>query len=530
MLVLSLLFTGIGLVCGFYGATRTTAVGAPAADHAAQAGPLVLGPETLKNMGVRTAPAELRSYHRSVEVAAVVAATADTRRHAYAPTSGLVEAVEAEFGAMVRAGDCVVRIVRDPLPRATLSLTRHVVEPASETVHTAMTEHRRAVVNLEILQAECSRLEEFVREDEDPVIPRARYIELKYDLRRAEQELAARRHELERHGLSAAQIKAVEKGQFPSIDVRIWRGALEHNGFWTPLAQKIHDVLPATLQARPWTVATIGEIVAGGFGGEELADWLRRRRDAAEHFLEIGGLLQRGHSLADIEARFEFGAFPPLVSVRAPSGAADWDVEALLVRPGQRVEAGQALVTLKNPRRLYLRAEPTGAEIEVVLNALRDGVGLEAQPLVPGAAPPLPDLRLRKVTYSETGRMLAYATVANEPLATRDSGSDRVFRTWRLGEGQRYLLRVPVETWKQVYVFPSTAITDDGPDKVVFLKSGDGFKPVKVEILHRDERVVVIPSTTNLFPGNPIVTHGAFPLGLALSAKRRAGSGHGHTH
>ena len=65
MLILSLLFTGIGLVCGYYGASRTSAATAPAAEDEAAAGPTVLAQETLKNMGVRVAKAELGAYSRS---------------------------------------------------------------------------------------------------------------------------------------------------------------------------------------------------------------------------------------------------------------------------------------------------------------------------------------------------------------------------------------------------------------------------------------------------------------------------------
>ena len=91
---------------------------------------------------------------------------------------------------------------------------------------------------------------------------------------------------------------------------------------------------------------------------------------------------------------------------------------------------------------------------------------------------------------------------------------------------------MPERVLENVYVFPAGAVTDDGPDQVVFLQSGDSFTPIPVEVLHRDHEVVVLPGDSPIFPGNPIVVSGAFPLSLALHAKGGGddSAGHGHSH
>ena len=533
MLLLTVVCTGIGLVCGFYGGSLTGGGGPEETAGTEPDAAPVLAPQTLRNMGVVTSAARLTTFNRYTAVPAEVSSLPDTRQKVYTPVAGRIRTVAAEFTSVVRSGDVLCTLVRDPLPRAELLLTRHILEPSSEILHETMTRYRRAAVSLEIHVSELRRLESVSGGEENPVIPKGKIIQLQYERKRAEQELASLKHELERHGLSSRQIQSVEKGCFPSIDVQIWLGALEHNGFWTPLARKIHGGLPESLRTLPWTVATIGEIVAGGFADDAVAEWLRSPTGVGRHFLEIGGLLQRGHSLADIQDLHTLGAFDAVVTIRAPAAAEDWDVEAVLVRPGQHVDKGEALVTLKDPRRLFLRAEPTGGEIEVLLDALKSGAAMEARPLVPGAAPPLRELTLRKVFYEATGRTSAYLSLANAPLAAREEKSGGTFRTWQLGEGQKYMLRVPTATHEKVYVFPTGAVTDDGPDRVVFLESGDGFRPIKVEILHQDHEVVVIPGTADIFPGNPIVTHGAFALGLALGSAALGGGGdqgHGHSH
>ena len=531
MLVLALVCTGIGLVCGLYCGARAGGSLEETAGNEPGAAP-TLAPQTLRNMGVVTAPAKLTTFHRYTAVPAVVSSLPGTRRNAFAPVAGRIRTVEAKFASVVGGGDVLFTLVRDPLSRAELVLTRHILEPSGEVLHETMTSYRRAVVSLEILLSELRRLESVSGEAQNPVIPKGKIIQLGYEKKLAEQELASLKHVLERHGLSIQQIQSVEKGCFPSIDVQIWLGALEHNGFWTPLARKIHEGMPGPLRTLPWTVATIGEIVAGGFADEAFAEWLRTTVGAGLHFLEIGGLLQRGHSLADIQDLHTLGAFDAVVTVRAPVTAKDWDVEKVLVRPGQHVDKGEALVVLKDPRRLFLRAEPAGGEIQVLLNALKSGAAMEARPLVPGTAPPLRDLTLYKVLYEASGRPYAYLPLANTLLAAPREESGGTFRTWQLGEGQKYMLRVPTTKYEKVYVFPTGAVTDDGPDKVVFLKSGDGFRPIKIEILHQDHEVVVIPGTADIFPGNPIVTHGAFALGLALGSAHGGGQdqGHGHSH
>ena len=73
-------------------------------------------------------------------------------------------------------------------------------------------------------------------------------------------------------------------------------------------------------------------------------------------------------------------------------------------------------------------------------------------------------------------------------------------------------------------------LVDDGPTRVVFLRSGPGFRRVEVELLHRDHRAAVLPADTGIFPGNPVVTRGAFALELALDRAGGGDGGHGHAH
>jgi multidrug efflux pump subunit AcrA (membrane-fusion protein) len=104
-------------------------------------------------------------------------------------------------------------------------------------------------------------------------------------------------------------------------------------------------------------------------------------------------------------------------------------------------------------------------------------------------------------------------------------------RSWKLRSGLRYLVRVPVETLAQRFVLPAGAVTEDGPDKVVLVADGKTFRKKVVHVEHLDDEVAVIANDGSLSPGDPVVTAGAFPLGLALQSGRGpadAHAGHGH--
>ncbi|MCC6738921.1 MAG: hypothetical protein IT452_07725 [Planctomycetia bacterium] len=208
-------------------------------------------------------------------------------------------------------------------------------------------------------------------------------------------------------------------------------------------------------------------------------------------------------------------------AVAAPSGPPDWDVVDVPVGDGSAVRAGDVIAVLSDARAVTLRATSAGPDAAILLDALKAGTPCGATPLLDGTGPVLADLPL--VGAAGTADVLAEAR--NEVLSTRDGG-----RTWALRPGQKYVLRVPVETLKRAYVLPAGAVASDGPDKVVFLQSGDTFLMQKVVVLHHDAEVAVLDAkASGLAPGDVCVLEGAPALALAL---RAGGStiGHGHPH
>jgi len=141
ILIMSLLFTAIGIVCGWYGASRSLGPASHGAElesepdgQAGDSAP-ILSQEAMKNMGVRVTPAKLSSFSRHQQVSAVVAAAPGAKQGVYAPAAGRIRSVAAGFGAVVRSNDVLVTLVRDPLTLATLELTGDVLKPVSENLH-----------------------------------------------------------------------------------------------------------------------------------------------------------------------------------------------------------------------------------------------------------------------------------------------------------------------------------------------------------------------------------------------------------
>ncbi|MHC4945132.1 MAG: hypothetical protein ACYTG7_19110 [Planctomycetota bacterium] len=497
-----------------------------------------LSPQTLENLGVTIAEAGLTTFVKYREIPAIVTETSATYQPVFAPVAGRIQEIRAVFGSMVQGGEVMVTLIRERLERPQLTLTEGVLKPATEEFHKSMGELRSAARRMEIVQTEIDRLEEINQSGDSkdglPIIPQKDLIDLRYQLAQFRQDLDNVKAELRLHGLSDEQIAGIQSGEEAVVSLQFWHDALVRNGLWPPMAEEIYNTLPEKNRNLPWTVATIGELVAMDLAGRDLISWFRDEPGASEHMISIGGMLLAGSSLADVRSLHDLGALEPIVELRAPASARDWDVKKLFIKPGEQVEAGSTLLTLANPRQMYLRVESVGGETAALLSALKDDLALEALPLVEGTGPPLGDLHILNLVNEEASEgTVAYIPVQNEPLKTATGDEGMCFRSWQLRDRLRYMLRIPIEKDRMtdVYVVPADAITDVGPDKVVFIQDGDGFKAQKVVLLYLDQDVAVLSKDSEIFPGDFLVEHGAFGLGLAMNAGGQVMDEHaGHSH
>ena len=277
-------------------------------------------------------------------------------------------------------------------------------------------------------------------------------------------------------------------------------------------------------------MAAVGELALQKLASSALIEWLAATPEAGEEFASIAGMLQEGATVAHVRDLFARGAFAAEVEVLVPVGAEDWDVHDLMIRVGDMVAAGDALMTLVNPRQLQLVAQPTGGETAAVLAALQGSQLASAEPLVAGSGPELHDLTVQSMTVDADERTVAYLNVENREL--RQTQSDgRTFRSWALRPGLRYMLKAPTETLENVIVIPTDGVVEEGADKQVFIKNGKTFAPAKVVLRYTNHRVAVLGDGSEVFPGDEVVISGAFSLKLALNAGKGGDDPHaGHNH
>lgn len=552
LLAASALFTLLGLGGGwaaFHGGRAHEADGAREAheDHEDHEGHEAegehgphLSPQALANLGVQIDRLVESDYTIHRDVPALVVETPATDQPVYAPIGGRIREILVEPGMQVKAGEALIEILREPIPRPALLLTDDVLKPAKEEIHLTVAELRKAQEEIGILDTELARIRQFTdtSDGEDlPILPRKTTIDLQYELLRARKNDEVARAELRKHGFSDPQIAALaEGGPVPGLEAQVWKRALANNGLWPQPAERLLAALPQEMHALPWAVAAIGELTAADQNGTDLQAWLKERPEAGKRFLEIATLIQQGRTVADLMLLFEMNAFDPVVRLKAPAikDVPDFDIHRIETKRGAHVASGDVLLVLNNPRSLYLKLEPVGGEASDVLKTVRERQPCSATPLVAGSGPNLEGLRIAYVTSGENAQgTIAFVETRNEPLAANPDEAGRIHRSWQLRPGLKYTIHLAADRLEKVFVLPSEAVAEDGAEKVVFVQDGGSFRSVPVELAYRNHEhaVVRINKHTALFPGDPVVVRGAFPLSLALKAGTGAADPHaGHNH
>ena len=528
------MLTVVGLVGGWFaGRSGATGANAESEPEGVAAADQQLDERTLANLGVRIAPAERTTFTRFRSVQAVVEDRPQNVQPVVAPLGGIVTKVEVETGGAAKGGDTLIILARDPIPRPKPELTADILTPISEEVHAGVSALRMALGELKIADGNLARVRRIAGDRPNGGVSILRKSEIEYENQRARVlvALTGARSELERHGLTAEEIASIEAGGRAPRHPHLWEHALRRQGLWLKEADAIRAALPEAQRALPWCVAAIGELSAAGLASNELVGALSTDERFRTHFAEVSSLLLTGMPLATVRLLSQVGALEEKMVLRAPPGVEQWDVQAMLVRPGQRVEAGQVLLQLHDARRMWLRVEPVGAEIGHVVRALSEGSMLLAVPLIGDSGPVLTDLHLtRLVTNAQSSERggLAYADVVNTRLCPVDCGPAC---SWSLRVGLRYVLRVPIEDLPGRFVLPVGAVTSKGPERIVLIRDGAGFRPQPVRIDYEDDEVTVIRDDGGIFEDDPVVMSGAFALSLALELESGPVDPHaGHSH
>ncbi len=230
--------------------------------------------------------------------------------------------------------------------------------------------------------------------------------------------------------------------------------------------------------------------------------------------VRVGDTVTAGQTLVRVESR-QPGDPPPVVALKAPVGGLVVDSHIGL---GEPVEPEKELLDISDLTEVLAIARVPEHQ------AARIAPGSKAYIRVSA----LGDQRL-------TGKMLRFGTIAD-----RESGTiDAVFKVPNPGLRMRANMRaefsIVTASNPGVMTVPRSAVQGEAASRFVYVKNfklPNAFDKVPVQVGRSNDREIEILG--GLFPGDEIVTRGAYSLsfagGSAISLKEALDAAHGHEH
>lgn len=180
--------------------------------------------------------------------------------------------------------------------------------------------------------------------------------------------------------------------------------------------------------------------------------------------------------------------------------------------PGQRVEAGEVVFTVVDPRTLWLRLEVPADEAARASGATGAAFRVEGSPATHRAA-----------SVVSVGDVIDPDS-RTLPVILRVDNADR-----RLKVGMLARARLFVGDSVTAPAVPNAAVRDEEGLKVAYVETGgESFERRILELGATDGEWTVVRS--GLAPGERVVTEGAYQVHLASTGGEEAAAGHGHPH
>ncbi|MDB4500690.1 efflux RND transporter periplasmic adaptor subunit [Akkermansiaceae bacterium] len=227
-----------------------------------------------------------------------------------------------------------------------------------------------------------------------------------------------------------------------------------------------------------------------------------------------GDSVKKGDPIITVESR-QAGNPPPRITLTAPATGI---VAESHVRLGEPVDPSKELLDILDLRQLWAVARVPQQE------AAQLKIGSTARIQIPALG-----------ESSITGELIRFGTEANQSSGTFDAiflieNSELVLRP-----GMRAEFSIITSTRDDVTVVPKEAVQGDLSNRVVYIRDFDlpgSF--IKSPVVTGDENDRFIEIKEGLFPGDEVVTKGAYLLGFAgggnLSLKEVLDAAHGHEH
>jgi hypothetical protein len=269
----------------------------------------------------------------------------------------------------------------------------------------------------------------------------------------------------------------------------------------------------------------------------------QQKIEAALH-AQRQGLLLHGLNEQQIDKILASRRLLPTLTVAAPpfEEATDhsktehlYHVQSILVKRGQSVDSGEALLMLADHCLLYVEGQAFEDDAQRLIQAAREDWLVDVSPVANGNTRgetiPLKIFHVADNVDHDSRALRFYLILPNELIRDEQESGQR-FVAWRFRPGQRMEVKIPLgPPWENQIVLPPEAVVEEGAETFVFEQHGNHFDRVPIHVVYRDKDAVVIENDGQLV-GSTVAMSGAFQMQLAI--KNNAGSGvdphAGHNH
>ena len=234
----------------------------------------------------------------------------------------------------------------------------------------------------------------------------------------------------------------------------------------------------------------------------------------AEVFFHKGEFVTKGDVIARVESR-QAGNPPPIIELKAPASGLITDSQTHLGAP---VEPDATLMEILDLSTVWITAKIPQNDASIL------NEGLTAKIRVPAIG-----------NKELTAKFLRLGVGADAQKGTIDAVFALPNPNNELRPGMRAELTLIASQREAVLSIPREALQGDRSNRFVFIKDyeiANSF--VRVPVLTGDQNHERVEITSGLYPGDEVVTHGAYALSFAgkgsASLKEALDAAHGHPH
>ena len=234
----------------------------------------------------------------------------------------------------------------------------------------------------------------------------------------------------------------------------------------------------------------------------------------SEVFFHKGEFVTQGDVIARLESR-QAGSPPPMIDLKAPASGLITDSQAHLGTP---VEPDTKLMEILDLSTVWITAKIPQHDAPV----LKDGLTAKIR------VPAIGDKELN-------AKFLRLGVGANAQSGTVDAIFTLPNPNNELRPGMRAELSLIAAQRDSVLSIPRAALQGDRANRFVFIKDYEIANTfVRVPVLTGDQNHTRVEITSGLYPGDEVVTRGAYALSFAgkgiVSLKEALDAAHGHPH